>query len=260
MRSEIDRTVWKLPFRINFQRGWPCPTCGTGTLRVKADTFKHEEVRKSKIAFNHEYWDPSWTTYTFSCLLVCGNRECDEIVACTGDGSVEEDNFVDEDGESHFDVREYFRPKYFEPHLRLIEMPENCPPAVSALLDESFKLFFSSPSAASNSVRMAVEELLTELKVPRFISKKKRRSFISLHQRIGLLPQRYDQTKEFISAIKWLGNAGSHATGQINMDDVMDSYDMFALVLDEIYHPRKRRLQALARKVNKKRGPLKSKS
>lgn len=255
--SGVDRTVWKLPFRGKGQTNWPCPTCLAGKLKVKSDTFHREEGHDSKAAFSHEAWDPTWVRYTFSCMLVCSNDSCKEIIACTGDGFVEEYDYVDEDGESHFDHQDYFRPKYFEPHLRLIELPESCPRAVSELLNDSFKLFFSSPSAASNNIRMAVEELLTELKVPRFISKNKRRTPINLHQRIELLPLRYAQVKDLILAVKWLGNAGSHANGRINMDDVMDSYEMFAAALKEIYHSERKQLQALAKRVNKKKGPVK---
>jgi hypothetical protein len=93
-------------------------------------------------------------------------------------------------------------------------------------LNESFKLFFSAPSAASNSVRVAIEELLTELKVKRFNLVSKKRRMISLHQRIGLLPAKYVELKEMLTAIKWIGNAGSHGGEQLSHDDVLDAFEL----------------------------------
>jgi hypothetical protein len=128
---------------------------------------------------------------------------------------------------------------------------------VSTPLNESFKLFFSSPSAASNNVRIAIEELLTELKVKRFNVSKGRRLFINLHQRIESLPAKYAQFKDMILAIKWLGNAGSHGHSEVTIDDAMDAYELTEHILKEIYEPKAKKLKALAKKVNKKKGPSK---
>ncbi len=164
MNLSMDRKALKLPFTLNGPKNWVCPTCQSGMLGIKIDSFNKNEIRKSR---NHSYeaWDPEWIQFTFSCLLDCTNAHCKETVSCTGVGSVEENYFTDEDGNPRSRYEEYYTPKYFEPHLRLIEVPKVCPESVSTLLDESFKLFFCSPSAASNNVRMALEELLTALKV-----------------------------------------------------------------------------------------------
>ncbi len=39
------------------------------------------------------------------------------------------------------------------------------------------------------------------------------------------------------------------------MDDVMDAYELTEHVLQEIYEPRIKKLKAIAKKVNKKKGP-----
>ncbi len=58
-------------------------------------------------------------------------------------------------------------------------------------------------------------------------------------------------------AIKWLGNAGSHSLDEVSFDDVMDAYELISHVLDELYLSRKKKLSALAKKVNKRKGPKK---
>lgn len=98
---------------------------------------------------------------------------------------------------------------------------------------------------------------MTDLKVKRFeIVKHKQRS-ISLHRRIQLLPPKYAHLKEMILAIKWLGNAGSHSTETITRDDVLDSYELTEHILQEVYSSKKKKLVALAKHVNKKKGPTK---
>jgi len=56
-------------------------------------------------------------------------------------------------------------------------------------------------------------------------------------------------------AIKWLGNAGSHAEGAVTLDDVMDAYDLIDHVLQELYTQKARKAKALAKLINKKKGP-----
>ncbi|MGB3133805.1 MAG: DUF4145 domain-containing protein, partial [Candidatus Macondimonas sp.] len=85
-----------------------------------------------------------------------------------------------------------------------------------------------------------------------------KRRFISLHQRIALLPPKYAHLKDLILAIKWLGNAGSHDGGsEVTLDDVMDSYELTEHILQEVYAPKLEKLQKIAKNVNKKKGPAK---
>jgi hypothetical protein len=192
---------------------------------------------------------------------VCTNDQCKEVVSNTGIGSVDWDVYEDVNGEPTQQYDDFFRPKFFEPPLMLLDIPPECPASVSFPLRESFQVFFSLPSAASNNVRIAIEELLTELKVKRFSTVNGQRRFISLHHRINLLPEKYAQFKELLLAIKWLGNAGSHGEGEgkgaITMDDVMDVYELTQHILDEIYTPKTKKLFAMAKRVNKKKGPTK---
>lgn len=149
----------------------------------------------------------------------------------------------------------FFRPKYFEPPLQLIDIPEECPETVSVPLRDSFRQFFSNPTSASNNVRISVEALLTSLGVKRFNTTNSKRIFLSLHSRIDLLPSKHSELKEPLLAIKWLGNAGSHADSPISMDDVMDGYQLMDHVLQELYTQKSKKAKALAKLINKKKGP-----
>lgn len=253
----MDRHTLKFPFTLGKTPDWICPTCGKAPLRIRKDSFFREERRHSR-DHSHDAWEPEWIEYTYSCLLICSNDQCKEVVASSGTGSVDWDIQEDKHGEAEQVYEDHFRPKYFEPHLKLFQVPKGCPESVVKPLEDSFSLFFAAPQAASNSVRIALESLLTELKVKRFSMAGGRRRFISLHQRIALLPPKYAHLKDLILAIKWLGNAGSHDSGsEVTLDDVMDSYELTEHILQEVYSPKLAKLSKLAKKVNKKKGPAK---
>ena len=253
----MDRKILKLPFTLDSAPDWTCPTCQVAPLRIRKESFVKEERRHSR-NHSHDDWEPEWIEYVYSCMLVCSNDKCKEVVASCGTGSVDWGIYEGEDGIPEQVYEDYFRPKNFEPHLRLMPFPKGCPESVSKPLEESFALFFAAPSAAANSVRIAIEALLTELKIRRFNLVNGKRRFISLHQRISLLPKKYAHLKDLILAIKWLGNAGSHdGATEVSLDDVMDSYELTEHILQEIYAPKVSKLKALAKKVNKKKGPVK---
>ena len=96
------------------------------------------------------------------------------------------------------------------------------------------------------------------MKIRRFNLVSGKRRFVSLHERISLLPAKFAHLKDLIVAIKWLGNAGSHDDGtDVTLDDVMDSYELTEHILQEVYAPKLTKLHKLAKKVNKKKGPVK---
>lgn len=253
----MDRKILKLPFTLDSPPDWTCPTCQLAPLRIRKDSFVKEERRHSR-NHSHDDWEPDWIEYVYSCMLICSNDKCKEVVTCCGTGSVDWGIYEDEHGfpEQVFD--DYFRPKYFEPSLKLMIFPKDCPKSVSKPIEDSFSLFFAAPSSASNCVRIAIEALLTDLKIRRFNLVGGKRRLISLHQRISLIPAKYSHLKDLILAIKWLGNAGSHdGAADISIDDVMDSYELTEHILQEIYAPKVSKLKELAKKVNKKKGPVK---
>jgi hypothetical protein len=251
----IDRKSYRSPFKKGHSPEWLCPTCGKGSLKIKKDTFHSEELRNSR-DHTHEEWDPEWISSVYACLFYCTNDNCKEVVASTGICQVVCDDEDDYLGNPVQVYNERFYPKYNTPPLRIITLPANCPTSISESIEESFYLFIASPSASANSIRVAAEHLLTELKIRRFELIKGKRRFIPLHNRILLLPSDYSNIKDLLLAIKWLGNAGSHSREIIGIEDVMDAYELFEHILDEIYVMKDKKLKKMAKKVNKKKGPM----
>lgn len=251
----MDRKIYKLPFTKNGVSRYQCPTCTKGLLKIKSDTLNKQETKESRSGHDHPGWDPEWITYIYSCLFECTNPDCKDIVSSSGKGRVEEEYFYDEHGQQDRVYEEYFSPEFFTPHLKLFNVPKGTPENVEKEINKSFSLLFNDPSSAANHIRVALENLLTHLKVKRYNTANNKRNFLTLHNRIDLLPRKYHHIKDIFIAVKWLGNAGSHSDHEVTLDDVFDSYELIIELLVEIFSNTRSRAKSLAKKINKKKGP-----
>ena len=224
---------------------------------LQKESLINHESAASRREHDHEAWEPDWIRSVFACVFRCNNEACNEPVACSGAGRV--NNFEGEDEELGWvQVSEdVFTPHYFFPSLVLMDLPKACPESVTEYLRESFALSFADPGAALNCARTAVEALMTALGIKRFALTKGKKRPLSLHQRLQLLPPKYQEQKDLLLAVKWLGNAGSHDGDKAATADVMLAYDLLEHVLSEIYEGKVKKLKAMAKKVNKKKGPAK---
>ena len=254
----MDRKAYKLPFTKNSLTRWVCPSCMKSRLKVKTNTFHTEETKESKKAHVHEQWDPYWIQSVYSCLLECTNPACKDTVANSGIGSVDFNFEYDEDGPPSQTWTDFFTPKHFSPHLKIFLCPRSTPEDVSDEIQKSFSLFFSDAPSAANHIRIALEDLLTHLKIKRYEVKGKRRTFLALHRRIEFLPAKYKHLQDLFFAVKWLGNAGSHSSKVVTEDDVLDSYEIMEEILQELYVNKSSQVKKLAKKINKTKGPKKS--
>ena len=252
----IDRRIFKSSFRGKGLTKWNCPTCGKGFLKVKPSTFHSEETRASRRERSYDDWEPEWIRYVYSCLLECNNTACKEIVSSSGVGYTEQYIGYDEEQGEYVGNQNCFSPKYFSPHLKIFNYQKNIPDEVTDELDNSFSLFFCDPPSSANHIRMALENLLTHMRINKTVTKNGKRRDLMLHERINLLPQKYHDIQELFMAVKWLGNAGSHSGATVSSDDVLDAYELMEHLLTEIFNEeRKKNLKALAKNINKKKGP-----
>jgi hypothetical protein len=254
----MNRETWKIPFRDNALPNWPCPTCKTGQLELQSDTLHKYQTRYSREARNHPDWEPDWIRYTFAAVLRCNNKSCKEFITTCGSGRANEDYTFDSSGEPDHIVFDVFEPEYFSLPLDIIPIPENCPPDVAEEIRRSFNIYFTDPAAASNHIRASIENLLTTLSVKRYDRKGGKLRPLSLHRRIALYAFENKSIADRLFAIKWLGNAGSHA-GEITKDDALDAYEILESVLNDLYVQHEKKIARIVSKVNKKKGPIRSK-
>lgn len=78
---------------------------------------------------------------------------------------------------------------------------------------------------------------------------------LTLHSRIEDFAKTDDGNGTFLSAIKWLGNSGSHPGG-LTREDVLDAFDMIEHVLEDRFTTTKKDLMAKVAAVNAKKGAL----
>lgn len=227
---------------------WVCPSCGNKTLEIISDSFNSGISSESLEIYRQDYGELSDIKLVFSCLLECKHSKCKEIISVAGNGCVEEiphdERTVDDDG-----TIEYFQAKFFIPPLKVFIIPASCPQSVSKPLDISFSLFLNSPSAAANTIRIALEALMDEFR----IEKKG-----SLHKRIERLPEGYSEFKDSLMAIKWLGNAGSHEIDLVEVQDIMDAYEIIAFILNEIYESKISKIRKITKRMTNLFNPPKT--
>lgn len=250
----INRKLYNGYFTQDNMSKWQCPTCNSGSLQVMQDKFLKKYDSATAINYHEDWFDrPEMIVYTFTALLSCTNPSCKEVISCSGTGGVETEYVQTYDGYDSTYV-EYFKPFFFYPSLKIFQIPKKTPENVQNSIMSSFSLVFNNKSAAANQVRIAIECLLTHLKIKNYHTSGGKRKKLSLHRRIELLPTKYQKIKDICLAIKWLGNAGSHCDDEMSFDDVFDGYDMLSFVLEELYDNKHTHVQKLAKKINAKKG------
>jgi hypothetical protein len=155
------------------------------------------------------------------------------------------------------DFDKLYSVRYFTESPLLVDIPEATPEPVVDELLESFQLYWCDPLACANRIRSAVEKLLTSQKIPQTnggSTKGSGRRFLSLHARIERFHAKQPGIADKLMALKWIGNAGSHAAA-ITKDDTLDGYELLDWVLDALYAKRHRRASALSKEINRRRAP-----
>ena len=244
----MNRDLYKRRFTVDDPPDYICPKCNIGLLRIKENSFEEFAELDAKEMQNKHEFDPDWIDYIFHCIFECNNHKCASKVVCTGRGNVDFDIDVDEFGsQSQYWYSDY-RPLFFHPNLKLITIPEDTPADIEKLLNQSFELFFTSPSAAANLIRISIEEILTDQGVE---------EMRNLHRRIEKLPEKHESLKTKFFALKWLGNAGSHSDNELSLNDTMDAYELVEYVLSKVYYSAPDNLDKLAKEINDLKGPKK---
>lgn len=237
----INRTLWKPPF-AEFP-SWMCPRCQSATLALDKDSLKVRETGPSIAAQAHDAWEPDWINETFSALLECRNPTCGELVAIAGRTHHEEAHSTDMEKQ---DWEREFEPLAFVNAPPVFLLSAGCPEEVAAELRKAFALIWSDKGSCANRLRSAVEALLTERGVPKTsISKKGKRVFLLPQARIEKFKIKNAEAAEILTAIKWLGNAGSHANDdELSIDELLDGFELFEHVLNVVYDKSKKRLKS----------------
>lgn len=227
--SWFDFTKYSLP-------DWECPTCKRGILNFHKEYFVESEVAASreyrKVYSHHD----DWLECSFSAKLTCSDNRCNEVVTMVGEGRVDWDIVPDKFGHPSKEKENFFRPRYFEPHLEPISIPVKCPERARKALREAFKVMFISFELACNQLRVAIEYIVDGLPDRNGeMLERKDGDRPSLDKRIGKINDNLKSSKEFLLAVKWVGNAGSHEIDALNFHDFVDALCLVERVLNDLY-------------------------
>lgn len=71
---------------------------------------------------------------------------------------------------------------------------------------------------------------------------------------------KYKEAGHYFTAIKWIGNVGSHAADdKLKREDLLEAFEMLEKALDILYNPSSSILKKRAMKIIKRKGPVKRK-
>jgi Domain of unknown function (DUF4145) len=234
---------------------WPCPNCNSRTLSLVKDKFLAEETAKSKkMRQESDDWETEWIKLVFCGQLDC--KSCGENIFFTGIGNPEQNGY---DGETDYGapIEQYkysFTPTFFEPHLKIFNLPTNCPIDLKDEIENSFKLFWTDLLSCANKIRVSLEILMNEFGVKKFYISGGKRKSIVLHKRIELFPNTI--VKDYLIAIKWIGNTGSHI-GDLQVIDILDAYRLLEYSLETLYKQEVKELNKITKEINKRKGARK---
>jgi hypothetical protein len=143
------------------------------------------------------------------------NAACSEIVAIGG-----RTHHSEVFGWEERDWCREFEPTLMYPAPPLFPIPKTCPEVVATHLKKAFALVWRDAGSSANRLRAAAEALLTEKKVPRMVANNNgKKERLSLHARIERFKQADAHSAEYLLAIKWIGNVGSHS----NLDELLST-------------------------------------
>lgn len=226
-----------------------CPFCKRDSLILLPETWLEHD--KSELYHSQDWFDAcDHVELIYTALYRCSNMGCQQKIVSSGIGGIDINYIQENDVEYQPEYYSYFQPKIFIPPLSFFSIPEETPDEIKILLEFSFSIVLQSASSAVNSLRSSIEELL-DIYIPETSEKK-------LHHRIEQDVPKHPTLspyKDYLMAIKWLGNSGSHALDQITLQDIKDVYEIMELVLNGLYGNTKNTLQK-ALLINQMKRPL----
>lgn len=197
-------------------------------------------------------WEPDWIEERFAAMLQCDEKNCGEIVVIAGDTvmvptySQGFEEYLEPDGlYSSLCLRSMF------PAAPLFSIPKSLPTFLAKHLGLVFELFWHDLATCTSRLRLNVEMMLDDLKVPR----KKKGKGLDLFHRIEEFETIFCDANNTASlkALRPIGNLGTHGL-VISKDALFDALDVYEDVLLEIYEKKSDALNAIKEKLIETKG------
>jgi hypothetical protein len=249
------KTWLKDSFSKNRIPDWICPSCNIGLLSIEPKQFHFEETKLSLSWHSYENWEPEFIQYRFHGSLKCKN--CKDSISFLGNGGVDHDHYYDNYQNEYIeDYNDVFSPTYFDPPLNIFRINEKCPEEIKYEITNSFKLFWNDLPSCANKIRTSLEMLMNQQKVKKTYMQRGSRRNLTLHKRIEEFKLTKPEIADYLLAIKWIGNSGSHV-GKLEKIDVLDAYELLEHSLNKLFDDREVELKKKTKEINKRKGTRK---
>jgi hypothetical protein len=245
----VERYLWKQSFTKVSVPNWPCPTCPRGRLRLVQDSLSYAETEESRWSNFGEDSSLFDKAYAFAAWIQCDS--CHDKISCCGTGGYEQVEGADEEGNPYLEDEMYFSPLYFSLPMMIFRPPHKCPPQIIAEVRRSFAVFFCDLAAAANHVRQCVELILLNAGIEARAADGR---FIRFEQRLEQFRTRHPENADRVSALRWIGNFGSHPE-PLRKDDLFDAYDILEVLLEELFVGHQRSVRQMVEQIVAKKGP-----
>jgi len=241
----------KSSFSIESIPHWQCPSCNLGLLHLEQNHFHFEESQLSLSWHSSDFWEPEFIQYRFHGTLRCVN--CKDFISFLGQGGLDHARYYDDLGEFIEEYNEVFYPLHFFPPLNLFQINSGCPEDIKNEICNSFGLFWNDLPSCANKIRTSLEMLMNQQKVKSTFVQNGKRKNLSLHKRIEAFRISKPEIAEFLLAIKWIGNAGSH-TGKLEKIDILEAYELLEHSLNKLFDNKENNLKKITKEINKRKG------
>ncbi|WP_246621752.1 DUF4145 domain-containing protein [Rhizobium laguerreae] len=186
----------------------------------------------------------------FHCFLTCTRTFCGEVVAVGGDFS--ENYHFQYNPQTEEDIEftdTNFRAYLMHPAPPMVSIPKSLNDRSKKHLRHAFELYWSDWGACANRLRIVTEYLLDQLGIVREGPKgKRKKARLDLADRIELLKIAQPGHDELLTALRLVGNLGSHGD-DVEFNDLIDCFEFLEEAMIELLDGRREKIVARARRI-----------
>ncbi len=242
----FSRDLWAGAYARTTLPKFACPRCASGRLMPDGPSLSVQQPKYSREESKHPDWEPDWDIERFGLRLKCDHAQCGEIAHMIGDTTVAE--YYDDDLDN-WSLISLLRPRSFFPAPPIIEIPKEVTATVKEEICKSFELFWVDLNACANRLRVSVELLLNDFKIPSTgVNKKGKPTRLDLNARISLFEKSDPEHAPTLTALRMIGNLGSHG-GEVNREPLLDAFEIYEYALAELCGQRKKRIDQMRQKL-----------
>jgi len=239
----MDKNLWRESYG-SLPR-LPCPRCAKGKLAGKGEPRLLEPVHIN-LEIERQGLQGELSEGNFIAFMVCNNGFCGEVATVAGDYRSEEHAQWDEHSEQE---ERYTTTAYrifsFRPAPPIINIPKNLNSDAKRHLKKAFELFWNDYASCANRLRIVVEYLLDQFQIERQGADG---GYRSLSGRLKQMKDVKPEQEHLLSALRWLGNAGSH-DGVVDFKDLISCFEMLEHVMIELLEERRAKMDADAKRI-----------